>query len=115
MKGIKAPRPVVIAVLTLLTVVFWIVFGVIRIIVKPEDVNVPDEVIAPLDPTLNTQILDNLDQRIFLTDDEIGEIVIASAEPTTIPEATSSATPEASASPSPTASPTPETAPSPTP
>lgn len=118
MKNVRAPKPVVVAALTLLTVVAWIIFGVIRIIVKPEDVNVPNEILAPLDPSLNTQILTNLENRIFLSDEEIGEIIItpqpeSTQTQTPVPESTESG----ELSPSPTQSPSssPTQSPSPTP
>lgn len=80
MKNISAPKPVIIGVLTLITVVFWIVFGILRIISEPEKIDVPAEVLEKLDPTLNTQILSTLEGRIHLTDDEIGSSLFGPTE-----------------------------------
>lgn len=73
----RAPRPVILAALTLVTIVFWIIFGIIRIISKPEDIEVPNEIIAPLNPTLDTATLDTVENRIHLDESQIGETVIA--------------------------------------
>ncbi|OGM05610.1 hypothetical protein A2125_01545 [Candidatus Woesebacteria bacterium GWB1_43_5] len=99
MKTIKTPPPVVIAVLTVVTVVFWSVFGIIRIVVGPETVKVDPKVIEPITPVLDGQVLSDLESRVFLSESEIPQTIIALPEETTsptpspveIPEATQSA------------------------
>ena len=115
MKNIKAPRLVIIASLTLATVVIWIVFGIIRIVTAPDEVNVPQELMEPLNPTLDTEILSNLESRTHLSEQDLGAIVIQpvpTPEPI-VPEEESLTSPlpestaEESATPTPSASPTP--------
>lgn len=115
MKNAKAPKPVVLAVLTLITVVFWIVFGIIRIISQPEPVDVPSQVIEPLTPELDTEILSTLEGRVLFAESEIQTQILVST-PTPVPlEITTPS--EISATPSseltPEESPTPTPSPSP--
>ncbi|MBI2103881.1 hypothetical protein HYT59_02660 [Candidatus Woesebacteria bacterium] len=110
---IKTPKPVLIAILTVVTVFFWIVFGIIRIIAQPEKVDVDPKVLEPLTPTFDAEILSKLETRIFLSESEIPETIIITPEetPTPTPVATESAevspTPESTASPEALESPTP--------
>lgn len=102
MKNVRPPKQVVVAVLTLATVIFWIVFGVLRIIIQPEIVDVPKEILEPLAPSLDTAVLTNLEGRIFLSDSEIGETQITtSVSPSALP------TPEPTSNPNPAGSPLP--------
>ncbi len=88
------PVPVTILVLTLITAVFWIVFEVIRTFIKEPAPSVPKEVLLPLNPTLDTDLLTNLQQRLYLSDQEIGDTsLVITASPT--PEPTPVASPEA--------------------
>ena len=76
MNNSKAPRPVLLAALTLITVIFWIIFGIVRIITKPSEQEVSTETLAPLSPTLDSATLDELESRIQLSESEIGNINI---------------------------------------
>lgn len=87
---IKAPSSIVIAVLTVITIIFWIGFEVFRIFTtKPAPV-VPKEIIAPLSPTLDSGGLTRLQESVYLTESEIGDTIIKEVS---VPEA-SPATPE---------------------
>jgi hypothetical protein len=72
MKKIPTPSPVVLGVITLITVVFWIAFGIIRIVTTTEEIDVPPEILAPLTPTLDTSIISSLENKIYLSETEIG-------------------------------------------
>lgn len=123
MKKIKTPTAVTSAVLTLITIFFWAGFEIFRSFTTKPTPTVAQEVIQPLDPTLDTKALDNLSQRLHFQDSDIGDLSIsvtssplpqptvpssvppaipsslpvssasASATPTEIPVATASATP----------------------
>lgn len=73
MKKNKAPSIVAIAVLTLITVVFWIFFSVLRLLSTKPAVSVPDEILAPINPTLDTNVLNSLQQRYYLEAGQIPE------------------------------------------
>jgi hypothetical protein len=83
MKGTnKAPNIVVIGAITLITVVFWIVFGIVRILTTKGGGDVPPEILAPLNPTLDATIISQLEGKIFLSESEIGETVIVPEQST---------------------------------
>lgn len=115
MKTSKLPNLVILAALSLITIVFWIVFGILRIVVSPEEISVPESVLRELKPVLNTQTLETLDSQIFLTDEQIGNTVlapIATATPAPTPvviadETLPTESPTASESPAGTATPEP--------
>jgi hypothetical protein len=65
MRKLKVPNLVTIAILTVITVVFWIAFGVFRIFSAKSETSVPNEVLIPLDPTLDKDVVDKIGQRIY--------------------------------------------------
>lgn len=95
MKDVKAPNLVIIGVLTVITIAFWIVYGIYKLLSNPQAVSVESAIIEPLSPTLNRDALSTLEQRIFFSEAEIGESVIS------IPSPSPSPTPEESPLPSP--------------
>lgn len=76
MKNQKAPNLVTIGILTVITVFFWIIFSVFRLLSTPTKVDVSAEVLAPLTPTLDSQILEGINEKLFFSDSEIGETQI---------------------------------------
>ena len=114
MRRNRRPTLVTSAVLTLITVFFWAGFEVYRsLTVKPVP-PVPANILLPLDPTLDTASLNAIQNRTFLTDDQIGNFtasnaatIISTPAPTVIPSASPSAIPTASPSATLTPSPTP--------
>ncbi len=73
MKKSKAPSYVTIAILSVITVFFWIIFSVLRLLRAPTETKVPDEILSPLNPTLDLDTLNNLENRLFFTETELGE------------------------------------------
>ncbi len=65
MKKPKAPRLLTVLIVTTITIVFWIFFGVYTILTTKGQVNVPPELMEPITPTLNTEALEELTKRIF--------------------------------------------------
>lgn len=87
MKNIKAPKLVTIAMLSMITVVFWVGFEIFRAFtVKPEP-PVDAKIILAIDPTLDTATLSKVKNKIFLENSQISDVVLTPA-PTTAPEAT---------------------------
>lgn len=85
MKKKNIPSIVTLAVLTVITVFTWIALDVYRALTsKPEPV-VPQEILEPLDPTLDQLVLSELQQRGELSESEIGEVIV-SITPTPTPE-----------------------------
>ncbi|MCH7640896.1 hypothetical protein IID22_01685 [Patescibacteria group bacterium] len=114
MRKPKPPRLVTIAILTTLTIILWIFFGVYRILTSKPPTVVPEDLLAPIDATLDKEALENIEARVFFEEDEIPEtleVTILTEIPTEeeiTPSATPSAepieeTPELDLSPTPTA------------
>jgi len=60
-------------ILSVVTVLFWIIFGVIRLLREPTEIkNVPEEIISPLTPTLDIGTLRKIENSLFFSDEEIG-------------------------------------------
>ena len=73
MKKSKAPSYVTIAILSVITVFFWIIFSILRLLSAPTKISVPDEILTPLNPNLDLDTLNNLENRLFFTEAELGE------------------------------------------
>lgn len=67
------------------TVILWIIFSVYRVLtMKPEPV-VPEYILAPVSPQLNTEVLDTVQGRLNLSDQQIKEVQIEAGTGTPIP------------------------------
>ena len=90
MKKNKTPGIVILAILTLITSVFWLIFGLFRVFTVRPSSSVEEELLAPIDPTLDAKALDSLEERNFLEDSEIPDIVYQTAvvEETPLPQET---------------------------
>ena len=94
----KRPNFVTIGILTVITIFLWIGFSVYRAFTITPSTKVSDEILKPITPTLDTETLSKIDQRVFFEEGEIGQIFIPTATPTpteteTEEIATESATP----------------------
>ena len=102
MKKRKTPNLVTIAILTTITVVFWVFFSVYRVFTDVPSYAVPAEILEPVSPTLDASLIDKIESRIFFSEGEVvTQIQISS------PTATPAETPTASPTATPTSSPTP--------
>jgi len=72
MKPKRLPRELIfLAVLTTITVFTWIFLSVFYALTKPQPPKVPQEQLRPLDPTLETKVIDNLGSREFINKGEV--------------------------------------------
>lgn len=106
MKKSSLPKPITILILTLLTALIWVGLNIYRTVAVKPVAPVPENILKPLNPTLNTDVLQKIEASIFIQDSEVppinvsvGEVLTPTPVPTTTPEAT--AIPEASPSASP--------------
>lgn len=110
MRKPKAPRLVTLAIITTVTIISWIFFEVYRVFITTPSVDVPEELLKPVDPSFNASSLQNIEKRIFFEEDEIPETLVPTATPqelTSTPTPVEIATPEET--PTPTATPSAET------
>ncbi len=61
----------VITALTVITIIVWVSFEVYRALTKRPDVGVPPEILSPIDPTLDANTLDKLQERMHFEESEI--------------------------------------------
>ncbi len=113
----SVPKLVTIAVLTLITIVFWAFFGAYRALTKVPQLDFDENILEPVDPTLDTKTLTRLESRIFISDGEIEQLVGQIEAQTPSPTPTASATPLPTFGPTatPSATPTPTAGGGPTP
>lgn len=62
-KNKKLPSIIILLILTAITAVFWISFSVYRVFTKPKPINIPNEVIAPINPNLDLDTLNEIERR----------------------------------------------------
>lgn len=95
MQKIKAPKLVIIAVVTVATLLVWIIYRFTISIVEKKTSDVPKEILSPIDPNIDTKTLSELNGRLYYSEAQITEgEVIPSTGPT--PTASPSAEPQVS-------------------
>ncbi len=78
MRTPKSPRLVTIAIITTATIILWIFFEVYRIFTAASPLDVPEELLRPINPSLDSKTLQNVEARVFFEDAEIPESPISS-------------------------------------
>ncbi len=78
MKQPKLPNLISVLVLTLITVVMWISLNIYRAISTQPAPVVPKEISDPLTPTLDTETIQKLETKIFLSESEIPDVKFSS-------------------------------------
>lgn len=74
MKKQKLPTLVVIAILTTVTIVFWIIYSLYNSIVSKPVLNIPSGVLDEVSPEIDIPALDKIGQRVFFEEDQIGTL-----------------------------------------
>ena len=69
MKKLRTPKLVTISIFTTITIVFWVFFSLYNVLVSKPKVEVSDELLDPIDPTLNTNALNSLPSKNFFETD----------------------------------------------
>jgi hypothetical protein len=107
MKKMKTPNLVTLAILTTITIIFWIFFSVYRVFASKPSTTIPPEILEPVAPTLDSETLDKISQGVYLPEEGIPTTTLSTSSPTpmALPTPTISPSPTASATASPTASP----------
>ena len=76
MRKIKAPRLVTVAIMTTITIIFWVFFEVYEVLTTDPPVKVPPEILEPISATLDTEALSKIEQRVFFEEREIAELSV---------------------------------------
>lgn len=90
----KLPSLVTISILTVITVAFWIALDVYRALTTKPAPAVSEEVLSPLDPTLDQEELDKLRNRLYFDNVDAITIPLQSLDNEPIVEPTSQPTSE---------------------
>lgn len=61
----KPPRVFGIIVLTTITAVFWVFYGLYLVLTKPTPPNVPKKILDPLNPEINLALLNAIANKDF--------------------------------------------------
>ena len=87
MKKPKPPQLVTVAIFTTITVIFWIFFEVYETLSSAPSVSVNEDILSPLNPTLDTATLQKLEIRTFFNESDVENIrfSVLSPLPTTAP------------------------------
>lgn len=102
MKKNKLPKPITILILTLLTVLLWVGLSIYRTITVKPPTDIPNNISDPINPTLDTNVISNIESAIFIPDSEIPALnfkqnevsknsEISAPKETAVPESTGSA------------------------
>lgn len=108
----KLPKIIIIAILSLITALVWAFFDITRAIFKKPDVKVEEITVVPVDPNLDIDTLNSLQNSIFFEEGEVNEVLTPPSpeaepipepisEPTTDPSFEEFIEPEESPEPSP--------------
>lgn len=104
MKKNSLPKPITILILTLLTALVWAGLSIYRTIAVKPPTPVSEDILKPLTPSLNTEVIQKIESAIFIPDSEIPPMSVGESitvTPVTTEAPLPSATPEASPSASP--------------
>jgi len=90
MKKPKAPKLVTIAITTTITVIFWIFFTLYQVLTTKPSPSVEPELLEPIDPTLNIDILDKINDKGFFEEGSFTpiQLIIVPNQEEVIPEIT---------------------------
>ena len=65
MKKSKVPSIVAVMILTVITISFWIVFGVVRIFTTEPTPSIPPEILNPLNSNYDNTVVDKIEKRLY--------------------------------------------------
>ena len=78
MKKPKPPSIVTLAVMTTITVVFWVFFSVYRVYMTKVPTNVSPEILKPISATLDTKALAQIGQKVYFERGDVEGFLVQS-------------------------------------
>ena len=76
MKKEKLPYIISLAILTLITSVLWIFFNLYRVFTNKPDYKVSEEILAPFSATLDQKIISEIENRVFIEQNQIPDNIV---------------------------------------
>ena len=85
MKKPKAPRLVTVTIFTTITIVFWVFFTLYNILTGDPTLEIDQALLEPINPTLDTKTLGQIENRTFFEESEVTTPLVVSSKtsPTT--------------------------------
>jgi hypothetical protein len=80
----KPPNLVTVSIITTITIVFWVFFTVYRVLTSKPVPEIPENLMEPVNPTLNTQTLNQIPNKKFYNENDIVNPVFV--QPSIVPE-----------------------------
>jgi hypothetical protein len=87
MRKLKPPRLVTVAIFSTVTIIFWVFYSFYDLLTSTPDTKIPPEILSPISPILDTDILDNLQGRVFFNKGETTVSLAVQQTPTPTPQA----------------------------
>lgn len=78
MKKQKAPRLVTVAILTTVTLIFWVFFSLYNVLTSKPVIHVDSKLLDPLDPNLDRDTLGQLGERVFFEEQDVNFTAVPS-------------------------------------
>jgi len=75
MRKNKLPNIVTLAIFTTITIFAWIFFDVYRALTEKTDLNIASELLEEVNPSLNTEVLEFIENSNYLSIDEATEFI----------------------------------------
>jgi hypothetical protein len=82
MKKAKLPNIVTVLIFSLATSVLWLFFGIYRAVTKLQPTSVPEEVLTPLNPSLDSQILQEIEKRGYIDENQMPQQAVTAPNET---------------------------------
>lgn len=100
MKKPPLPKPITILILTLLTAILWVGMSIYRTVTVKPPTPVPENISKPINPSLNTDVIQKIETRIYIPDSEIPQLnTVTTSKTATTPSPYTSPTPIATSIP----------------
>lgn len=75
MKKPKSPRLVTVAIFTTVTLIFWVFFSLYNILVSTPVIDVSADLLEPLNPELDTTVLNSLSDKVFVEEGDVENVL----------------------------------------
>ena len=67
------PSLVALAIMTTITIIVWVGYSVYKVLISKPEPDVPPEILAPIKTNLNTKTLEEIKERVYFEEGEVGE------------------------------------------
>lgn len=73
----KPPRLITIAIISTITIISWVFFGLYEVLSKKPDVAVPETLLQDINPQLDTATLNTIQTRLFFEAEQVQPLPIS--------------------------------------